>query len=89
MDLSIYNFFFMPQFYNSYCSYVFILGEEDIIFQYNSKILKKKKKKTIESPYQLATIASTSYITLTFCNNIYIYIYGGIKDDLVFKKNIY
>ena len=56
----------MPQFYNSYCSYVFILREEDTIFQYNSKILKKKKK-TIESPYQLATIASTSYIALAFC----------------------
>ena len=57
----------MPQFYNSYCSYAFILGEEDTIFQYNSKILKrkrKKKKKTIESPYQLATIASTAYIVL-------------------------
>jgi hypothetical protein len=59
----------MPQFYNSYyCSYAFILGGEDTIFQYNPKILKKKKKKTIESPYQLATIASTSYIALAFVN---------------------
>jgi hypothetical protein len=57
----------MPEFYNSYCSYVFILGEEDTILQYNLKLLKKKKKETIESPYQLATIASTSYITLAFC----------------------
>jgi hypothetical protein len=33
----------MPEFYNSYYSYAFILEGEDIIFQYNSKILKKKK----------------------------------------------
>ena len=75
----------MPQFYNSYCSYVFILGEEDTIFQYNSKILKKKKK-TIESPYQLATIASTSCIALAFCNHIiyiYIYIYGGEESGII------
>jgi hypothetical protein len=35
----------MPQFYNSYCSYTFILGGEDTISQYNPKIFKKKKKK--------------------------------------------
>ena len=56
----------MPQFYNSYHFYAFILGGEDTIFLYNPKILKKKKKR-VESPYQLATIASTSYIALAFC----------------------
>ena len=59
----------MPQFYNSYCSYAFILMGDNTIFQYNPKILKKNKnKKTIESPYQLAIIASTSYIALAFVN---------------------
>ncbi len=61
----------MPQFYNNYCSYAFILRGDNIIFQYNPKILKKNKnknKKTIESPYQLTIIASTSCIALAFVN---------------------
>ena len=61
----------MPQFYNSYCSYIcFYSWGGDTIFQYNQNLLKKKKKKkkTIESSYQLATIASTSYVALAFVN---------------------
>ena len=41
----------MPQFYNSYYTYALILGGENTIFQYNPKIKKIKKKRTIESPY--------------------------------------
>jgi hypothetical protein len=60
----------MPQFYNNYCSYAFILGGDDTIFQYNPKILKYIYIYIyIESPYQLATNTSTSYIVLAFCEH--------------------
>ena len=58
----------MPQFYNNYYSYAFILGGDDTIFQYNPKILKYIYI-YIESPYQLATNTSTSYIVLAFCEH--------------------
>ena len=44
----------------------FYLWRDDTKFQYNPKI--KKKKKITKSLYQLATIVSTSYITLVFIN---------------------
>ena len=60
----------MPQFYDSYYFSPLNLYWDYTKFQYNPKILKKKKKKTIESLYQLVTIALTSYIVLVFVNTI-------------------
>ena len=57
----------MPQFYDSYYFSPLNLYWDYTKFQYNPKILKKKKK-TMESLYQLATIASTSYLVLAFVN---------------------